>query len=62
MDTTPTTYDAILDLLTGAAAAHGVYETEELGGIYDDAWPQWYAAHMTSALAAHGYRVVTDSA
>ncbi|MBM7505107.1 hypothetical protein ACFPER_14440 [Agromyces aurantiacus] len=52
------TYDAILALLTGAAAAHGVYEAEELDGAYDDGWPQWYAAHMTVALAAQGYRIV----
>lgn len=53
-----TTYDAILELLTGAAAAHGIYEAEELDGIYDEGWPQWYAAHMTVALAAQGYRIV----
>lgn len=53
-----TTYDAILRLLTGAAAAHGIYEAEELDGIYDEGWPQWYAAHMTAALAAQGYRIV----
>lgn len=63
MDTTgtidaTTTYDAFLELLTGAAAAHGIYETERLGGVYDDAWPMWYAAHMTRALADRGYRIV----
>lgn len=60
MDTT--TNEVILDLLTGAAAAHGVYETEQLDGVYDEEWPAWYAAHMTSALVARGYRLVKDAA
>jgi hypothetical protein len=53
-----TTYNAILGLLTEAAAAHGAYEAEELDGVYDEGWPQWYAAHMAVALAARGYRIV----
>lgn len=59
MDTT--TDEVILDLLKTAAAAHGAFEAEELGGVYDEEWPEWYAAHMTSALAARGYRLVADS-
>ena len=61
MDTT-TTNEVILGLLTGAAAAHGAYEAEELDGIYDEEWPAWYAAHMTSSLAERGYRLVKDAA
>ena len=60
MDTT--TNEVILGLLTEAAAAHGVYEAEELDGVYDEEWPAWYAAHMTSSLAARGYRLVKDAA
>ncbi|HVL62277.1 MAG TPA: hypothetical protein VM430_12845 [Microbacterium sp.] len=60
MDTT-TTNEVILGLLTEAAAAHGAYEAEELGGVYDEEWPAWYAAHMTSSLAARGYRLATDA-
>ena len=56
MDAT-TTRGVILDLLRGAAAAHGAYEADELGGVYDEAWPEWYAAHMSEALAAQGYRL-----
>jgi hypothetical protein len=52
----------LLDLLKQAAAAHGVYETNELGGKYDNDWPQWYAAHMTDALAALGYDLVARPA
>lgn len=50
-----------LDLLKQAAAAHGVYEKNELGGKYDDDWPRWYAAHMTDALSALGYDLVGKS-
>lgn len=41
---------AIAQLLTETGAAHGVYETNALGGVYDDAWPVWYAGY----LVAHG--------
>ena len=58
MDRTTTTHAVILDLLVGAATAHGVYEADELGGVYDEGWPAWYAAHMTAALDATGYRLV----
>jgi hypothetical protein len=45
------------DLLERAAAAHGVHEAEDLGGVYDVNWPQWYAEHMTRTLAEAGYRL-----
>lgn len=35
---------AIRDLLYAAGAAHGVYETNELNGVYDQDWHLWYAA------------------
>ena len=48
----------ILELLKRAAEAHGVHEKTDLGGVYDKDWPQWYAAHMTRALAEQGLRLV----
>jgi len=50
----------LTELLKRAAAAHGVYEKAELGGKYDDDWPQWYAAHMAHALAEAGYRITRE--
>lgn len=47
------------DLLTRAAAAHGVHEQENLGGVYDEQWPQWYAAHMSAALEDLGLRILS---
>jgi hypothetical protein len=44
-------------LLEQAATAHGIHEQENLGGVYDEAWPQWYAEHMTHRLAEQGYRI-----
>jgi hypothetical protein len=58
-DPPPDTTAILLDLLQRAAAAHHVYEKRELGGVYDKDWPQWYAAHMTRALAEAGYKLVT---
>lgn len=54
MDTT----QIILDALQRAAAAHGVHEAEDLGGKFDEEWPQWYAEHMTRTLADNGYKIV----
>ena len=49
--------DAIRALLEEAKQAHGVYETTELNGVYDEDWPQWYAAyvvdHGLGALVGH---------
>jgi hypothetical protein len=47
----------LLDHLRQAAAAHGIHEKEDLGGVYDEQWPEWYAAHMTETLRAAGYRL-----
>jgi catechol 2,3-dioxygenase-like lactoylglutathione lyase family enzyme len=57
----PTTTDILTAALEQAAAAHGVYEAEELGGKHHDEWPQWYAEHMTRALAADGYRLTRST-
>ncbi|MDQ0894893.1 hypothetical protein [Agromyces ramosus] len=56
-----TTNELILDVLVKAATAHGVHEAEELGGVYDEDWPAWYAAHITRSLADGGYRIVRTS-
>ncbi len=32
-------------LLVEAERAHAEYEAAELGGTYDQRWPQWYAAY-----------------
>lgn len=32
-------------LLVEAERAHAEYEAAELGGTYDQSWPQWYAAY-----------------
>jgi hypothetical protein len=55
-----TTTEILTDALERASAAHGVYEAEVLGGVYDAQWPQWYAEHMARALAEGGYRFTTD--
>ncbi len=36
---------ALEALLAETEAAHGVYETAELNGVYDQEWPRWYAAY-----------------
>ena len=54
------TVDTLTVALKGAAAAHGIYETEVLGGVYDTEWPQWYAEHMAQTLAAAGHRLSAD--
>jgi hypothetical protein len=41
----------IANLLDKTQAAHGTYEERELNGVYDQAWPAWYAAY----LVEHGF-------
>ncbi len=38
--------EAVAALLEQAGAAHAVYEERELGGVYDERWPEWYAAYL----------------
>jgi len=38
----------IANLLDKTQAAHGAYEGRELNGVYDQAWPAWYAATSSS--------------
>jgi hypothetical protein len=56
--TDTTTNELVLDVLVKAATAHGVHEAEELGGVFDEEWPAWYAAHITRSLADGGYHIV----
>ena len=37
---------AIADLLRETETAHGAHETNELGGVFDEAWPTWYATYL----------------
>jgi len=37
--------EAVSALLSEAEAAHGVYETTVLGGVYHEEWAEWYAAY-----------------
>ena len=37
--------DALEALLSETEAAHGAYESTELNGVYDEQWPEWYAAY-----------------
>jgi hypothetical protein len=50
METEPMPSDAevvsaVEALLSETEAAHGAYESAELGGVYDQDWPAWYAAY-----------------
>jgi hypothetical protein len=44
------TKDELTRLLREAEAAHGKYETEELGGVRDEEWAAWYAEFIVNAL------------
>ncbi len=51
IDANETRYASVADLaeaMRRAEAAHGVYETRELGGHRDEAWADWYAAYMVA--------------
>ncbi len=37
--------EAVTALLSKAETAHGVFETNELNGVYDENWAEWYAAY-----------------
>lgn len=37
---------AVATLLREAEAAHGAYETNVLGGVFDEDWAAWYAARL----------------
>ena len=50
------------DALGRAAAAHGVYEAEVLGGVHHVEWPAWNADHVARTLAEDGYQFVAVTA
>jgi len=37
---------AVAALLSEAETAHGAYETNVLGGAFDEEWPAWYATYL----------------
>ncbi len=59
---TPDRVEAIIELLGQAEQAHGAYERAELGGVYDEAWPRWYATYaVDNGIGAMvGHEVSTD--
>ena len=61
--TTNDRIDAVRALLVEAEAAHGVYETTELGGVYDQAWPAWYSRYAVDHGIGEqlGHSVSTES-
>jgi hypothetical protein len=59
-DGEPSLTSVLLDLLIRTAEAHGIHEKEELGGVYDTNWPQWYARYMSRALTEAGYGLVAN--
>src|SRR5260221_11560556 len=54
--------EAITALLSDTEAAHGVFESTELKGVYDQEWPAWYAAHAIELGigAVLGHPVTTE--
>lgn len=44
------TKEELARYLQAAEAAHGKYETEELGGVRDEEWAEWYAEFIVNAL------------
>jgi len=55
------TEDFLRELLIRTAAAHGEHERDDLGGVYDEDWPRWYAAFMADALADSGHTIVRSA-
>jgi hypothetical protein len=47
--------DIVLRLLKDTAAAHGEFEKAQLGGVFDEQWPEWYATYFTERLHDEGY-------
>ena len=59
--TAETDRDIVLRLLKETAAAHGTFEAEQLGGVYDAEWPEWYATYFTQRLHDEGLAVRAGS-
>jgi hypothetical protein len=54
--------EAVNELLAQTEAAHGIYETTELGGVYHKEWAEWYAAYAVDHGIAQlvGHPVTAD--
>ena len=52
------TESTLARLLGETLSAHAAYETAELGGVYDQQWPAWYARY----LVEHGIGALLDRA
>jgi hypothetical protein len=52
----------IESLLAQTEEAHGVYESAELGGVYDQQWSRWYAEYAVGHGIADliGHEVAAD--
>jgi hypothetical protein len=53
--------DIVLRLLKDTAAAHGKHEAEELGGVFDEQWPEWYATYFTDRLRDEGLALLPQA-
>ena len=54
--------EAVNRLLAQTEQAHGRYEATELKGVYDEAWPRWYAEYAVENGIGKllGHDVTTD--
>lgn len=54
---------AIAALLRDAEQAHADYEADALNGVYDEAWPRWYATYAVEHGLAEslGHEVTVDA-
>ncbi len=48
MEQQTVTLNGVRALLVAAGNAHHDFEQNELGGIYDQDWPSWYANYLLS--------------
>jgi hypothetical protein len=46
MTTPQSIQHTVAALLSEAGSAHGIYEENELNGVYDQNWPSWYAVYL----------------
>jgi hypothetical protein len=53
---------AVATVLREAQQAHAVYEADALKGVYDEAWPRWYATYAVDHGLAEilGHDVAVD--
>lgn len=53
---------AVAELLRRAELAHAEHEAKDLGGVYDQEWPRWYASYAVDHGLAEilGHEVTGD--